>query len=90
MLFSSLRIFKLLAMALIRLPVCAGWSEPLLVKHTTLLEISCCRSYIPLAFSRVIGGHNHQACKKLPLHDSCNISSKRGVDFKVNKAESVL
>ena len=23
--------------------VCAGWSEPLLVTHATLLEISCCR-----------------------------------------------
>ena len=28
-----------LAMALIRLRVCTGWSEPLLVSHTTLLEI---------------------------------------------------
>ena len=27
--------------ALISLQVCAGWSEPLLVAHTTLLEISC-------------------------------------------------
>ena len=27
--------------ALIRLRVCAGWSEPLLVAHTTLLKISC-------------------------------------------------
>ena len=36
------RIFKRLAKALIRLHVCAGWSEPLLVAHTTwLLEISC-------------------------------------------------
>ena len=35
------RIFKRLAKALIRLRVCAGWSEPLLVAHTTLLEISC-------------------------------------------------
>ena len=39
------RIFKRLAMALIRLRVCAGWSEPLLVAHTTLLEISCRGSY---------------------------------------------
>ena len=31
------RIWK----ALIRLRVCAGWSEALLVAHTTLLEISC-------------------------------------------------
>ena len=35
------RIFKRLAKALIRLRICAGWSELLLVAHTTLLEISC-------------------------------------------------
>ena len=35
------RIFKRLAKALIRLHICAGWSEPLLVAHTILLEISC-------------------------------------------------
>ena len=34
-------IIKRLAKALIRLRICAGWSEPLLVAHTTLLEISC-------------------------------------------------
>ena len=34
-------IFKRLAKALNRLRVSAGWSEPLLVAHTTLLEISC-------------------------------------------------
>ena len=38
---NSRRIFKRLAQALIRLRVCAGWSETLLVAHTTLLEISC-------------------------------------------------
>ena len=38
-------MFKRLAKALIRLCVCAGWSEPLLVAHTTLLEISCHGSY---------------------------------------------
>ena len=32
---------KRLAKALIRLRVCAGWSEPLLVAHTWLLEIKC-------------------------------------------------
>ena len=32
-------------MALIRLRVCAGWSEPMLVAHTILLEISCRGSY---------------------------------------------
>ena len=26
--------------------LCAGWSEPLLVAHTTLLEISCYSSYV--------------------------------------------
>ena len=40
------RIFKRLAMALISLRVCAGWSETLLGAHTTLLEISCCGSYV--------------------------------------------
>ena len=29
------------AKALVSLRICAGWSEPLLVVHTTLLEISC-------------------------------------------------
>ena len=37
---SVTRIFKQLAKAMISLCVCAGWSEPLLVAHTTLLEIS--------------------------------------------------
>ena len=40
------RIFKRLANALIRLRLCAGWSEPLHVPYTTLLEISCCGSFI--------------------------------------------
>ena len=35
------RIFKRLAKALISLRVCAGWSAPLLVAHTTLLDITC-------------------------------------------------
>ena len=43
MMFSQLlnnhRILKRLAKALIRLRACAGWSEALLVAHTTLLEI---------------------------------------------------
>ena len=38
---NSHRILKRLAKALISLRVCSGWSEPLLVAHTTLLEISC-------------------------------------------------
>ena len=35
------KLFKRLANNLIRLRVYAGWSDPLLVSHTTLLEISC-------------------------------------------------
>ena len=35
------KIFKRPAMALIKLRVCADWSEPLLVVHTSLLQISC-------------------------------------------------
>ena len=50
MMFSQLlntqRIFKRLAKALISLRLCAGWSEALLVAHTTLLEISCHGLYI--------------------------------------------
>ena len=38
---NSHRIFKWWAKALISLRICAGWSEPLLVTHTTLLETSC-------------------------------------------------
>ena len=41
-------IFKRLAKALIRLRVSAGWSEPLLVAHTTLLKISCRGSFVCL------------------------------------------
>ena len=42
-----------LAKALIRLWVCAGWSEPLLVTHTTLLEISCHGSIVFLSLKIV-------------------------------------
>ena len=43
------------AKALISLRVCAGWSEPLLVAHTTLLELSCHDSfYLSLDFGIVI------------------------------------
>ena len=39
------RKFKRLEKALIRLRVCAGYSESLLVVHITLLEISCRGSF---------------------------------------------
>ena len=41
-------LLKRLANVLIRLCVCTGWSEPLLVAHTTMLEISCRDSVIIL------------------------------------------
>ena len=40
------RIFKRPAKALVRLRVCADWSEPFLLAHTTLFEISCHGSII--------------------------------------------
>ena len=46
---NSHRIFELLAKALIRLRICAGWSEPLLVAHTTLFEISYRGSFIHMS-----------------------------------------
>ena len=62
MLFSqqlnSHRIFKRQAKALIRLRVCAGWSEPLLVAHTTLLEISCRGSFQDHDVAHSIGVQN--------------------------------
>ena len=35
-------VFKRLTKALIRLRICAGWSKPLVLAYTTLLEISYC------------------------------------------------
>ena len=43
-------IFKWLAKAQIRLRICAGWSEPLMVAHTTLLEIPCRSSNVLWTF----------------------------------------
>ena len=43
---NSHRIFEQLAKAMIRLRIGAGWSEPLLDAHTTLLEIQCRSSYV--------------------------------------------
>ena len=40
------RIIKRQAKALSSLRVCPGWSEPLLVAHTTLLDISCQGSFV--------------------------------------------
>ena len=65
-------------MALIRLRVCAGWSEPLLVAHTTLLEISCLGWFIImfLTWRRVLylapGYYVHQSKAKLKKSRSQN------------------
>ena len=59
--FDTHRIFKGLAKALIRLPVCAGWSETLLVAHTTLLEISCPGSYMNGVSFEILG------CSSAPI-----------------------
>ena len=45
------RILKRLAKSQIRLGVCAGWSEHLLVAHTTLLEMSCRGSFFFFFFA---------------------------------------
>ena len=42
-------IIKRQVKALVSLSVCAGWSEPLLVAHITLLEISFHGSFVPAA-----------------------------------------
>ena len=39
-------VFKRLAKALIRLRICACWSKPLVLAHTTLFEISYCGPFI--------------------------------------------
>ena len=54
-------ILKRRAKALIRLRVCAGWSEPLLVAHTTLLEISCHGSIV---YANLIRYYDHCAFRK--------------------------
>ena len=56
---NNYRILKRLAKALIRLCVCAGWSEALLVAHTTLLEISCTGSFICYDHFKPIKKHHY-------------------------------
>ena len=53
-LLNSHSIFKRQAKALIRLRVCAGWSEALLVALTTLLEISCRGSFYTFRFLKEV------------------------------------
>ena len=64
---SSLTIIETqrLAKALIRLRVCAGWSQALLVAHTTLLVISCPGSCI-------VYGSNGTSISDSPGSDMCS------------------
>ena len=80
------RIFKRLAKALIRLRVCAGWSEPKLVAHTTLLEISIILSAKMLKPSEPVSSRRYKlACSRnsdsdQPVHPhSLNRSLERRV-----------
>ena len=50
--FRYFRKSKRIANALIRLRVCADWSEHLLAANTTLLEISCHGSFVLLYLGR--------------------------------------
>ena len=53
---NSDRIFKRLAKALIRLHICAGWSEPLLVAHATLQRLKWnSQVYVNLGFNLIEG-----------------------------------
>ena len=67
------RIIMRLAKALIRLRVCAGWSEPLPVAHTTLLEISCHGSIItfPAVFIRTSSRYGRVNVLMWTLEDQC-------------------
>ena len=37
------------AILMLPFPLCASWSEPLLVEHTALLEVSCHGSFVPVS-----------------------------------------
>ena len=69
-------------MALIRLRVCAGWSEPLLVAHTTFVEISCRGSFRNTYF-RFIDLHATFAALSLnlSLHTVPHISMKNTISL---------
>ena len=84
---SSLTLIDILmrqAKALIRLRVCAGWSEALLVANTTLLEISCrgsfCYCFLTLLYvsggnpmtvvSRQVNMELSKIKQKCPLYES--------------------
>ena len=61
-------VFKRLAKALIRLRKCADWSEPLVLAHTTLLEISY--------FGPFIGAKN---ALRLYIRTKLHLSDKKPV-----------
>ena len=62
---NSHRIFKRLAKALTRPRMCAGWSEPLLVAYTSLLEISCHGSIIISSSTDTHGPRREKTCLRV-------------------------
>ena len=76
-------ILKQLAKALIRLRVCAGWSEPVLVAHTTLLDISCCGSL-------VLSKANMHRRSYMSAHVLLNLLNELGKRDKMRGLPSIL
>ena len=77
-------------MALIRLHVCPGWSEPLLVAYTKYHIVGILMSRLICPPSLQSGYIITKHAKSYVFMIVVTISCKRGVDLKVNKAESVL
>ena len=83
-------IFKRLAKTLIRLRVCAGWSEALLVAHTTLLEISCHGSFEVVEYKTVniflsISFSIYFGCSKEPSHWDISFKYPQHMFWLINK-----
>ena len=91
----SHRIFKRLAVALIRLRICAGWSEPMLVAHTTLLEISLRNMYVTgfiQSYFLWARGHSRQIKIKPVLGRDCinhKIMSQRADSNQFTSVEAI-
>ena len=69
-------------MALIRLHICAGWSEPLLIAHTTLLEILCPGSIVLIyhsTYTSILG----YSCKLLTQGMPMLIINEHSLDVSI-------
>ena len=67
------RKFKRLTKALIRLHVCAGLSESLLVAHIIFLEILCRGSFVPIFFQRGNYAHGSWNLAQVVITSSRNV-----------------